>query len=183
MVSRQYTKLRDERHRTAMRRYEKDRQRNALATPGEHQFILVLDHLQAGFNVPKIFRSAEAFGAHEIHLVNIAPFDPAPAKGAFRKVPAKFHDNIADCFEHLKSRGYQLFTLEAEKGKIVYEAKLPQKSAFILGNEERGISFDYANYPDIECLSIPHFGVTESLNVSIAASIVMYEYIRQQVIT
>ncbi len=179
MVSRQHTNKREERYRTAMRRYKKDRQRNVLAQPGEHRFILILDHLQAGFNVPKIFRSAEALGAFEIHLVNIEPFDPAPAKGAFRKVPAKFFDSIADCFQNLEERGYNLFTLEADKGTILYESKLPEKSAFILGNEDNGISFDAAAYPEIKCLSIPHFGVTESLNVSIAASIVMYEYISQ----
>ena len=179
MVSRQHSNKREERYRTAMLRYKKDRQRNVLAKPGEHSFILVLDHLQAGFNVPKIFRSAEAFGAHEIHLVNVDAFDPAPAKGAFRKVPAKFYDSIEQCFQELKERGYSLFTLEADKGKTLYESKLPEKSAFILGNEDRGISFDYTSYPEIECLSIPHFGVTESLNVSIAASIVMYEYISQ----
>lgn len=179
MVSRKYTNKHEERYRTAMKRYKKDRQRNVLAQPGEHDFILVLDHLQAGFNVPKIFRSAEAFGACEIHLINVEPFDPAPAKGAFRKVPAKFFDSISDCFKQLKERGYNLFTLEAEKGTTLYEAKLPKKSAFILGNEECGISFDHTDYPEIQCLSIPHFGVTESLNVSIAASIVMYEYISQ----
>lgn len=179
MVSRQYTNKREERHRTAMKRYQKDRQRNLLAQPGDHPFILVLDNLQAGFNVPKIFRSAEAFGAYEIHLINVGPFDPAPAKGAFRKVPAKFYDSIEACFEQLKTRGYTLFTLEADKGKTLYQAKLPEKSAFILGNEDNGMSFDTTSYPDIECLSIPHFGVTESLNVSIAASIVMYEYISQ----
>ena len=179
MVSRQYTNKREERYRQAMKRYKKDRQRKVLAKPGEHEFILVLDHLYAGFNVPKIFRTAEAFGASEIHLINIGEFDPAPAKGAFRKVPAKFHDNVADCFAELKERGYTLFTLEADKGKTLYEAKLPVKSAFILGNEDNGISFDYAEYPEIECLSIPHFGATESLNVSVAGSIVMYEYISQ----
>jgi len=179
MVSRQHTNKREERYRTAMRRYKKDRQRNVLAQPGEHQFILVLDHLQAGFNVPKIFRSAEAFGAHELHLINVEAFDPAPAKGAFRKVPAKFYDNVEECFTDLKERGYSLFTLEADKGETLYESKLPEKSAFILGNEDNGISFDYASYPEISCLSIPHFGETESLNVSIAASIVMYEYLSQ----
>ena len=179
MVSRQHRNKQEERYRTAMRRYNKDRQRNVMAQPGEHPFILILDHLQAGFNVPKIFRTAEAFGAHEIHLINVEPFDPAPAKGAFRKVPAKFYDNISDCFTNLEERGYSLFTLEADKGNILYESKLPEKSAFILGNEDSGISFEYSAYPKIECLSIPHFGQTESLNVSIAASIVMYEYISQ----
>ena len=179
MVSRQHSNKREERYRTAMKRYQKDKQRNILAQPGQHDFILVLDHLQTGFNVPKIFRTAETLGAHEIHLIDIGPFDPAPAKGTFRKVPAKFFDNVEDCFQQLKERGYTLFTLEAEKGNPLYEAELPKKSAFILGNEDTGISFDYAAYPDIKCLSIPNFGVTESLNVSIAASIVMYEYISQ----
>ena len=180
MVSRQHSNKREERYRTAMKRYQKDRQRNVLAQAGQHKFILVLDNLQAGFNVPKIFRTAEAFGAHEIHLIKVGPFDPAPAKGAFRKVPAKFYDSVEECFEQLKARGYTLFTLEADKGKTLYEAKLPEKSAFILGNEDSGISFDSKSYPEIECLSIPHFGVTECLNVSVAASIVMYEYISQQ---
>ncbi|MCK4865954.1 MAG: TrmH family RNA methyltransferase [Gammaproteobacteria bacterium] len=179
MVSRQHSNKREERYRTAMRRYKKDRQRNVMAKPGKHAFILILDHLQAGFNVPKIFRSAETFGAHEIHLINVEPFDPAPAKGAFRKVPAKFFDNISDCFAELEKRDYHLFTLEADKGKTLYDAKLPEKSAFILGNEDNGISFEYSSYPNVECLSIPQFGQTESLNVSIAASIVMYEYISQ----
>jgi len=179
MVSRKYSQIRSERHRTAMRRYEKDRQRNILAQPGQHAFILVLDHLQAGFNVPKIFRSAEALGAQEIHLVNIGAFDPAPAKGAFRKVPAKFYESIDDCLEYLKLQGYSLFTLEANKGTVLYQVELPVKSAFILGNEELGISFETSNYSDIRGLKIPHYGETESLNVSVAASIVMYDYIRQ----
>jgi tRNA G18 (ribose-2'-O)-methylase SpoU len=48
-----------------------------------------------------------------------------------------------------------------------------------LGHEERGISAGIAAYPDIQSLSIPQFGKVQSLNVSIAASIVMWEYLRQ----
>jgi tRNA G18 (ribose-2'-O)-methylase SpoU len=67
----------------AMQRYNKQRQRNLLAKSGIHDFIIVLDHMKAGFNVAKIFRSAEAFGAREVHLIDIGPFDPAPGKGSF----------------------------------------------------------------------------------------------------
>ncbi|MGD8678339.1 MAG: hypothetical protein PVG16_05000, partial [Chromatiales bacterium] len=59
---------RREKRSQAMRRYEKQRRLNMLAKPGPHEMIIVLDNLKAGFNVPKIFRSAESFGAHEIHL-------------------------------------------------------------------------------------------------------------------
>lgn len=163
----------------ALQRYSKEKQRNSLAKPGCKQFIMVLDHLKGGFNVPKIFRSAEAFGCHEIHLINVNPFDPAPAKGTFRKVPARFHENFNSCYDELLERGYKLFALEAGCENNLHETALPEKSAFILGNEGLGLSFNKANYPELSCLSIPLFGVTESLNVSVAASIVMYEYTRQ----
>jgi tRNA G18 (ribose-2'-O)-methylase SpoU len=161
-----------------MLRYEKHRRRNAMADPGVHDFIVVLDHLKAGFNVPKIFRSAEIFGAHEVHLINIGPFDPAAAKGGFKNVPTHFFQSFDDCYRDLKERGYTLFTLEAADGESLMEAKLPTKSAFVFGHEEMGISFDRDHYPEIRCLSIPQFGEIESLNVSVAASIVMYEYVR-----
>ncbi len=159
-------------------RYEKQRRQNLLAEPGIHDFIIVLDGLKAGFNIPKIMRSAEVFGACEIHLINIGPFDPAPGKGAFKRVPVRFFDGFDQNYTDLSGRGYRLFTLEAGKGSRLGEAALPTKSAFVFGHEEFGLSFDPADYPDIAALHIPQFGQIESLNVSVAASIVMYEYIR-----
>jgi tRNA G18 (ribose-2'-O)-methylase SpoU len=160
-------------------RYRKQRQRNVLAQPGPLPFIVVLDHLKAGFNVPKIFRSAQAFGARELHLVGIGPFDPAAAKGAFKAVPARFYDDFAASYEDLKGRGYRLFVLQAGCPDSLMEAVLPERAAFVFGHEEMGVSFDPADYPDIGCLSIPQVGPMDSLNVSVAASVVMYEYRRQ----
>jgi len=164
----------------AIKRYEKERVRNKLAKHGEHQFILVLDNLKSGFNVPKLFRSAEAFGAFEVHLINIGFFDPAPAKGAFRKVPAKFHDNFDTCYQELKQTGYEIFALDFDTEKTLSQIQFPVKSAFILGNEELGLSIDLKSYPDIQKIKIPQFGNVQSLNVSIAGSIVMYEYTQQK---
>lgn len=179
LVSRQERKERNELRNQALLRYKKQRQRNVLAKPGEHDFIIVLDHLKAGFNIPKIFRSAEAMGAHSVHLVGIGPFDPAPAKGSFKKVPARFHDDFDSCYHELSDAGYQLFTLEPDGDESLLKMDLPAKSAFILGHEEFGISFEQSDYPDIRSISIPQFGSVESLNVSIAASIMMFEYVRQ----
>ena len=165
--------------RNMLLRYQKERQKNVLAKPGAHQFILILDQLKPGFNVPKIFRSAEAFGAAAVHLINIGPFDPAPAKGSFRKVPAVFHDDFESCYRHLIEQGYQLFRLAPDAESSLCRCKLPEKSAFILGHEEFGCSFDPAEYPLINSLNIPQFGSVQSLNVSIASSVVMFEYVRQ----
>ena len=58
--------------------------------------------------------------------------------------------------------------------------ELPHKSAFIFGHEEFGCSFEPDDYPQMQTLTIPQFGSVQSLNVSIAASVVMYEYARQR---
>ena len=179
MASRNERKLRRKSRSQALERYEKHRRRNLLAKPGIHQFIIVLDHLKASYNLPKIFRSAEIFGAHEIHLIDIGPFDPAAAKGGLKNVPAHFHEQLAECYQELLDRGYTLYTLEASGDQILWESELPKKSAFIFGHEEMGICFDEQLYPEIRALTIPQFGKIESLNVSVAASVVMYEYVRQ----
>lgn len=179
MVSRNERHKRRQSRTQALERYEKHRRRNLLAEPGVHEFAIILDRLKAGYNVPKIFRSAEIFGAHEIHLIGIGPFDPAPAKGGLKNVPARFHEQFDGCYQQLKERGYTFFTLEAGSDQMLWETQLPEKSAFIFGHEELGICFDKKDYPDIRTLAIPQFGKIESLNVSVAASIVMYEYVRQ----
>jgi tRNA G18 (ribose-2'-O)-methylase SpoU len=163
----------------AMLRYTKQRQRNLLAKPGPHAFIVILDHMKAGFNVAKIFRSAEVFGAHEVHLINIGPFDPAPGKGGFKKVPVRFFKEFAESYADLIERGYRVFMLNAASENSLTSLQLPEKAAFVLGHEEWGHSFDPEDYPDIEGLSIPQYGEIESLNVAVAASVAMYEYVRQ----
>lgn len=167
------------RTRNMLLRYQKERQKNVLAQPGEHQFVLILDHLKPGFNVPKIFRSAEAFGAAAVHLIDIGPFDPSPAKGSFRKVPAVFHDDFGSCYQQLTDQGYTLFRLAPDADASLCNCLLPKKCAFILGHEEFGCSFDAAEYAAIRSLSIPQYGSVQSLNVSVASSVVMYEYLRQ----
>lgn len=168
-----------ESRRQMLLRYNKDRQRNLLAKPGEHEFVLVLDQLKAGFNVGKIFRSAEAFGAAALHLVDIGPFDPSPAKGSFRKVPAVFHETFTECHKELAEQGYAFFLLDPDGATSLCATQLPLKSAFVLGHEEFGFSFEPGDYSEMKKLTIPQFGSVQSLNVSIAASVVMYEYVRQ----
>jgi tRNA G18 (ribose-2'-O)-methylase SpoU len=163
----------------AQRRFRRQKNANLLAHPGAHDFIIILDGLKPAFNIGKIFRSADAFGAREVHLVGIDFFDPAPAMGSFKWVPARFHAHFETCHQDLSARGYTLFTLDPVNGPSLTQVALPRNSAFIFGHEEYGISADITAYPDIQPLTIPQFGQVQSLNVSIAASIAMWEYLRQ----
>ena len=70
-----------------------------------------------------------------------------------------------------------IFTTEGEK--CLHEVTFPKKSAFIFGHEEFGFSFSMKDYLKIQKIRIEQVGKVDSLNVSIAASIAMYEYARQ----
>lgn len=166
----------------AKRRFRRQKQRNLFATPGIHEMIIILDHLKPSYNVGKIFRTAQAFGARRVDLIGIDFFDPAPGMGAFKKVPAVFHDDFDSCYGTIKESGHTLIILEPDKGKSLFSFSLPLKSAFVLGHEEFGISFEPERFDNIERVAIPQFGTVQSLNVSIAASIVMYEYVKQHAV-
>ena len=172
-------KLKRSQNRRKEIEFLKERFVGRSAKPGCHEFIIVLDNLKASFNLGKIFRSAFVFGAKEIHVVGTKWFDPGPAKGALKYVPAKFFDSIEASFLDLQAQGYAIFAFDMHGEASLGKAPLPEKSAFIFGNEGVGISFD-ANSLGVKILSIPQFGSMESLNVSVAASIAMYEYVRDR---
>ena len=164
----------------AARQYERQRRHNLVyAKPGVHQFVIILDNLKPSYNIGKIFRSADGFGAREVHLIGIDYFECKSAKGSFKWVPARYHDSFASCYHALRDDGYSFFTLEPKDSEQLHQASLPLKSGFVFGHEEYGLSFDPADFKDVHPLSIPQFGRVESLNVSVAASVVMYEYLRQ----
>lgn len=161
------------------KRFLREKRLNLLAEPGIHDFIVVLDHLKPNYNVGKIFRSADALGAREIHLVGIDFFNPLPGLGSFKHVPARFHGTIDHCLGALLQEDYTLVAMDPNQGTPLPDAKLNRRSAFIIGNEELGISFNPSDYAQMQLLQIPQVGRVQSLNASIAASIAMYEYIRQ----
>lgn len=157
----------------------KQRFQAGSAKPGVHQFVLVLDCLKPDFNVGKIFRTAETFGAHEVMLSGIEWFDPGPGVGSFKKVPSKFFKNFADCKAELLGRGYQIFALAPGAGEALGKVAFPLKTALVLGNEGVGLSFDSQATQGVTPLRIAQYGQSQSLNVSVAASIAAYEYVRQ----
>ena len=169
----------NKRDRLAQKEFAQEKIRNTLAQKGVHDYVIVLDHLKPDFNVGKIFRSADALGACEIHLVGIPFFHPGTAKGSFRHVPAKFYENFSESYNNLRERGYEIFIFEPRGGKALFEVEFPKKSAFVMGHEQFGLSFTTDQFEGLNKLTIPQFGKVESLNVSIAASLAMYEYTRQ----
>lgn len=147
--------------------------------PGPHECVLVLDHLKAGFNVGKIIRSANALGCHSVHLVGIGLFDTATARGTLKQTRVLKFDTIAESLNSLIQEGYTLYAFDPSGDRILGREELPRKCAFIFGHEEFGLSFKRDENPQVRWIKIPQVGSVQSMNVSVAASIGAYEYIRQ----
>lgn len=151
-----------------------------MAKPGPFPYVLILDHLKVDFNIGKIIRSAEAFGARSVDVVGTVFFDPMPAKGCMKRVPWSMRNTFMESYLHYQSQGYTFYAFDSEAPVALHEEPFPDKSAFILGNEGVGFSFNKEDYPAIKFVKIPQTGMVESLNVAVAASIVMYEFTRSR---
>ncbi len=161
--------------------FERQRLLNKMmAKPGPYPFVLILDNLKVDFNIGKIIRSAEAFGALGIDVVGTIFFDPMPAKGTMKRVPWTMISTFQESYQRHLDQGFTFYAFDSNAVESVHEVKFPEKSAFIMGNEGSGVSFKKEHYPAIKWIKIPQVGKVESLNVAVAASIVMYEFARSR---
>lgn len=143
-------------------------------------FVLVLDNVRSRFNVGSIFRTADGAGVEKIYLCGITPAPPHSriakvALGAEKFVAFESISTTWRVLKKLKDNGYNIVALEQTKKSINYfEYKPKFPVALVLGNEVKGLSKDILKYCD-EFIEIPMRGKKESLNVSVAGGIVMYE--------
>jgi tRNA G18 (ribose-2'-O)-methylase SpoU len=164
----------------ARRKYEHEIVLSRYQPAGPFPLVLVLDRLKAGFNVGKIIRTANALGAREVHLIGIPAFDPGPAKGALRHTLTRSFKTFSESYALLKSEGYTFYALELLGQRVLGKTEFPEKTAFVMGHEEYGLSFSPEEFPEVNYLHIPQFGRVDSLNVSIAAALASFEYLRQR---
>jgi tRNA (guanosine-2'-O-)-methyltransferase len=136
---------------------------------------VLLEAVRRRHNVSAILRSAEAFGLHEAHLITNT-FRPSvgSAKGAERWLELSLHDNAADCFSALRERGYRIYVADFAPGAASPD-ELPVDGplAVLFGTELTGVSEQARALAD-GVVTIPMTGVTQSLNVSAAASVCLY---------
>ena len=151
--------------------------------------IVVLDDVRSLHNVGSVFRSSDAFRVECIYLCGITATPPQPdihktALGAEDTVEWKYFKNTLDAVQELKENGYFVYSTEqVENSVILQNLKLDKdrKYAIVLGNEVKGVKQEVVDNSDA-CLEIPQFGTKHSLNVSVTAGIVIWEFAKQLLI-
>ena len=156
----------------------------ALASSkNEAPFIIVLDHINDPHNLGAIIRSAECAGVHGVIIPkrNAAAMGSVASKasaGADAYVPVCKVANIAQTVDELKERGVWIYTAEAD-GSPVYDTDMSGAAAIVLGSEGDGVSRIIREKSDF-IVSIPMYGKINSLNVSAAAAVLMFEASRRR---
>lgn len=146
--------------------------------------VLVLDDVQDPGNLGTIIRTVDSIGLKQI-LISKGTTDPYSMKvirstmGAIFRVEVIECNDLVDQINDLRSNGFELVITSLQAEKLLYNIKF-NKKIIVVGNEANGVSQKIANLAD-EKIIIPMLGKTESLNVSVATGIVLYEYVRQKI--
>ena len=147
--------------------------------------VVVLDDVRSLNNIGSVFRTADAFLIDHICLCGITAVPPHPdihktALGAEDSVEWVHYDDVRVAIGDLRCKGYKICSIEQAHGSI----SLPQftinsceKYAIVLGNEVKGVNQKVVDYSDY-CIEIPQMGTKHSLNVSISAGIVMWDFFK-----
>lgn len=147
----------------------------------KNSLVVVLENIRSAFNTGSIIRSCECFGVGKLILAGITPGVENPkvlktAKGTEDHVTIERTRELTETISDLKSRGYIIAGAETGKGSIgITDFIMPEKTAFVFGNEEIGITSDTLKLCDY-IVSIKMAGMKNSLNVASAASVFIYEY-------
>jgi tRNA G18 (ribose-2'-O)-methylase SpoU len=147
--------------------------------------LLLLENIRSMHNVGSIFRTADAFMAGGICLCGYTPRPPhrdihKTALGATETVEWSYSENALEAVLNLKSSGYQIVGVEQAAGSIPlqqFSFSAGEKLVLVFGNEVEGVSDPVLAQCD-SCIEIPQFGMKHSLNVSVAAGMVLWEMTR-----
>lgn len=151
---------------------------------GQDPFILVLDRITDVRNLGAIIRTAECAGVHAVVIPahNSAQINEDAVKtsaGAIHNVPICRHTNLKEVFNYLKEAGISIVGATEKAKKLYYDADYCQPLCIVMGNEGEGISPEYFNYFS-DHVKIPLMGTIDSLNVSVATGVVLYEAMRHR---
>lgn len=146
--------------------------------------IAVLENIRSAYNVGSVFRTADAFLLEGIYICGYTAFPPhkeikKTALGAEETVHWKHFKNIADAIHDLRNIGYKVYAIEQAKGSLMLNNLQfgKEKIAVVFGNEVTGV--DQATIENCDgCIEIPQLGMKHSLNVSVAAGVVLWELVR-----
>jgi tRNA (guanosine-2'-O-)-methyltransferase len=145
---------------------------------------VVIENVHDPHNVSAILRSCDAVGVNEVQLVYTNEVFPKLGKkssaSALKWVSRRRFSSIGDCYGVLRKEGFAIYATRLEtSARSLYDVDLVPPTAVVVGNEHRGVSAEAAEQAD-GIIQIPMVGMIQSLNVSVACAVILFEAMRQR---
>ncbi len=146
--------------------------------------VAILDNLRSAYNTGSIFRTADTVRLGKLFLCGSTPtpLNPKLVKtslGAEEFVPWEYFTKTEEAIKRLKEDNYFIVSMETADGaENLFKTELPEKIAFIFGNEKDGLQSEFLELSD-KVIELPACGMKNSLNVANAFSATIYEYFRR----
>jgi tRNA (guanosine-2'-O-)-methyltransferase len=160
----------------------------AILARRQPDLTVVLENVHDPHNVSAILRSCDAVGvlrAHAIYTMEELPtgaFARTTSASAAKWVEVDRHDRVASCYEALHANGFTILaTALGGHARSLYDWDLTEPTALVFGNEMRGVSDEALAQAD-GAIAIPMAGFVQSLNVSVACAVCLYEAYRQRLL-
>ena len=139
-------------------------------------FTLVLEDLKDPHNISAVIRTSEVFGFQDVHVISeVNPYRVGRSvlKGSYKWLDIYSYSKRARCLQGLKERGYRIAVASTSSASVsLHEIDFSHPTAFYLGSETMGNHPDTLAVVDI-CFKIPQYGLTESMNVSVCAGVLV----------
>lgn len=167
---------------TEMNRITAEEFREAEKLP----LVVVLDNVRSLYNVGSVFRTSDAFRLEGICLCGITARPPhieihKTALGAEDSVAWEYYEDTLQCVDNLRREGYIILSIEQCEGSTLLpylQVDKDKRYAVIMGNEVKGVQQQVVDNSD-GCIEIPQYGTKHSMNVSVTAGIIIWEFNRQ----
>jgi tRNA (guanosine-2'-O-)-methyltransferase len=156
----------------------------AVLARRQPDLTVVLENIHDPHNVSAVLRSCDAVGVLRVELLYTVEKFPRigrkSSSSANKWLDCRKHASVDACFEALRREHFAVVATCLERGaRSLYDLDLTRPTAFVFGNEHRGVSPEALARADAS-VQIPMMGMIESLNVSVAAAVCLYESLRQR---
>jgi tRNA (guanosine-2'-O-)-methyltransferase len=138
-------------------------------------FTMVLEDLKDPHNISAVIRTSEVFGLQDVHIIeeiNSYNISKAILKGSFKWLSLYRYKKRATCMDYLRKKGYQIAVASTNTEQTIYDLDYSKPTAFYMGSESLGNHPDTLKQADVH-FKIPQYGLTESMNVSVCAGVLM----------
>ncbi len=159
---------------------------NAVVEKRQKYLTLVLENIHDPHNVSAILRSADAVGIDKVYLIYNSNKFPRIGKtssaSAKKWIDLERFNEVKKCFGALKKEKFKIYSTyidNRKKSYSLYDLDLTGKVALVFGNEHTGVSEEVKTFSE-KTFTIPMYGMVQSLNVSVAVAVCLYEALRQR---